>query len=93
LRSSRGSHWLTFDIDGDYAYVSPWKNSDGGTEIFDPRTHASVGTIGSSEDMLEIDFSNGKVSAVGDQFGIGRRHERPVHAGGAGGLSLRAQPR
>ena len=25
LRSRRGSHWLTFDIKGDYGYVSPIK--------------------------------------------------------------------
>jgi hypothetical protein len=31
-----------------------------------------VGLIGSSEDMIEIDFTNGKISRVGDQFGIGR---------------------
>jgi 6-phosphogluconolactonase (cycloisomerase 2 family) len=73
LRSGRGSHWLTFDIRGDYAYVAPNKNSADGTEVFNARTHASVGLIGSSEDMLEIDFVNGKISQVGDQYGIGRR--------------------
>jgi DNA-binding beta-propeller fold protein YncE len=73
LRSGRGSHWLTFDIEGDYSYVAPNKNSADGTEIFDARTHTSVGVIGSSEDMLEIDFANGKISQVGDQYGIGRR--------------------
>jgi hypothetical protein len=73
LRSGRGSHWLTFDIKGDYGYIAPNKNSADRTEIFDPRTHASLGTIGASEDMLEIDFANGKISQVGDQYGIGRR--------------------
>jgi len=73
LRSGRGSHWLTFDIKGDYGYVAPVKNSADGTEIFNVRTHASVGVIGSSEDMLEIDFADGKISHVGDQYGIGRR--------------------
>ena len=73
LRSGRGSHWLTFDVKGNYGYVAPIKNSDDGTEIFNARTHASVGVIGSSEDMLEIDFANGKISQVGDQYGIGRR--------------------
>lgn len=73
LKSGRGSHWLTFSIKGDYAYIAPEKNSAAGTEIFDPRRHSYVGTIGSSEDMLEIDFTNGRISAVGDQFGIGRR--------------------
>ena len=73
LRSGRGSHWLTFDIKGDYGYVAPNKSGADRTEIFDPRTHASLGTIGASEDMVEIDFANGKISRVGDQYGIGRR--------------------
>ncbi len=72
LRSRRGAHWLTFDLKGDYAYVAPSKNSDDGTEIFNVRTHISVGLIGSSEDMIEIDFTDGKISRVGDQYGIGR---------------------
>jgi hypothetical protein len=72
LRSREGSHWVTFAIKGDYAYVAPNKDSEDGTEIFDVRTHASAGLIGSSEDMLEIDFADGKINRVGDQFGIGR---------------------
>jgi hypothetical protein len=73
LRSGSGTHWLTFDIKGDYGYVAPNKGSSDGTEVFDAHTHASVGVIGSTEDMLEIDFANGKISQVGDQYGIGRR--------------------
>jgi hypothetical protein len=72
LRSKRGAHWLTFDLKGDYAYVAPNKNSDDGTEIFEARTHRSVGLIGSSEDMVEIDFVDGEISRAGDQYGIGR---------------------
>jgi hypothetical protein len=73
LRSQRGTHWLTFDLRGDYAYVAPSKNSDDGTEIFNAHTYTSVGLIGSSEDMIEIDFADGQLSRVGDQYGIGRR--------------------
>jgi DNA-binding beta-propeller fold protein YncE len=73
LRSGRGSHWLTFDIRGDYGYVAPVKNGEDGTEIFNARTHTSIGVIGSSEDLLEIDFADGKITRVGDQYGIGRR--------------------
>jgi hypothetical protein len=73
LKSGRGSHWLTFAIMGDYGYVAPNKNSTDGTEISDARTYTSVGVIGSSEDILEIDFADGKISQVGDQYGIGRR--------------------
>jgi hypothetical protein len=72
LQSERGAHWLTFDLKGDFSYVAPTKNSDDGTEIFNAHTHTSVGLIGSSEDMIEIDFPNGKISRVGDQYGIGR---------------------
>ena len=73
LQSVRGSHWLTFDIKGDYGYIAPNKNSSDGTEIFDARTHTSLGGIRSTEDMIEIDFADGKISRVGDQYGIGRR--------------------
>lgn len=73
LRGNHGSHWLTFSILGDFAYIAPEKGSDQETEIFDARNHLRVGAIGSSEDLLEVDFADGKVSRVGDQFGIGRR--------------------
>jgi len=73
LKSGHGSHWLTFDINGDHGYVAPNKNSSDSTEIFDVRTHTSVGIIRSTEDMIEIDFAGGRISRVGDQFGIGRR--------------------
>jgi hypothetical protein len=73
LRSGRASHWLTFDTKGDYGYVSPEKNSDDGTEIFNVLTHTSTGVIGASEDMLEIDFVDGTIRQIGDQYGIGRR--------------------
>jgi hypothetical protein len=73
LRGGRGSHWLTFTINGEYGYIAPFKNRDDGTEIFDARSHSSVGAIVSSEDMIEIDFADGKIARVGDQFGIGRK--------------------
>ena len=72
MKSRRGSHWLTFDIEGNYAYVAPNKSSDDATEIFDAHTHRSLGVIGSTEDMIEIDFADGNVSLVGDQYGVGR---------------------
>lgn len=66
-------HWVTFDIAGDYAYVSGNKNSNQPTEIFNARTRAAVGTLRRpSEDMLEIDFAHGRIIGVGDQYGIGR---------------------
>jgi hypothetical protein len=73
LKSGRGSHWLTFDATGDHGYVAPGKSSSDGTEIFDLHTHSSLGVIGSTEDMIAVEFVDGKISRVGDQFGIGRR--------------------
>jgi hypothetical protein len=72
LRGKHGGHWLTFDLKGDYAYIAPEKNSEDGTEIFDARTYKSVGSIGSSEDMVEIDFTDGVITGTSDQYGIGR---------------------
>jgi hypothetical protein len=72
LTGKHGGHWLTFDLKGNYAYISPEKNSDDETEIFDARTHKSVGSIGSSEDMVEIDFTDGVITGTSDQFAIGR---------------------
>jgi len=72
LRGKHGGHWLTFDLKGDYAYIAPEKNSEDGTEIFDARTHKSVGSIGSSEDMVEIDFTDGGIARTSDQYAIGR---------------------
>jgi uncharacterized protein YgiM (DUF1202 family) len=72
--ASSGSHWLTFSINGDYGYISPNKNSSTPTEIFNVKTHTSVGKIASSEELFEVDFgSNGTIVQVGDQYGIGRK--------------------
>lgn len=73
LRRGVAPHWVTFDIAGDYAYVSGNRNSNQPNEIFDARTHTAVATICLSENMREIDFAHGKIIAVGDQYGIGRR--------------------
>jgi hypothetical protein len=74
-------HWVTFTIKGDYAYIAPTKDTGDKTEVFNAKTHKPAGAIGSSEDMLEVDFADGKVSRVGDQFGIGRKHADLARAG------------
>ena len=58
------------DVTGDHRYVAPGKGGSDGTEISDPHTHASLGVIGSAEDMISIEFVDVKISRVGDQFGI-----------------------
>ena len=63
--------WITFSIDGKYAYPSTG-------EIYETKTKKMVlalkdeeGREVHSEKLLEIDFANGKPIRVGDQFGMG----------------------
>lgn len=64
--------WVTFSIDGKYAYPSSG-------EVIDVKTRKILLTLQDeyfnsvqSEKMMEIDFENGKPVRIGDQFGIGR---------------------
>ena len=70
LRDDPG--WVTFSIDGRYAYPSSG-------EVIDTATHQILTTLEDeeghhvgSEKMLEIDFANGQPIRNGDQFGLGR---------------------
>lgn len=69
---SHVSHWLTFSIDGRFAYVAGRKGSDDITDVIDTATYQRTGSLNASEDLLEVDFADGAVVAVGNQFGIGR---------------------
>ena len=81
LRDEPG--WITFSINGRYAYPSTG-------DIIDTRTRKIVaaledeeGRYVASEKMLEIDFRGKAVVQVGDQFGVGRNAhavERPLPA-------------
>jgi DNA-binding beta-propeller fold protein YncE len=70
--------WVTFSINGDYAYPSSG-------EVFERRTRRLVavltdeeGRAVGSEKMLEIDWQNGDPVRNGDQFGRGTRLQPPV---------------
>ncbi len=71
LRDQPG--WITFSLDGRYAYPSTG-------EIVDARTRKVVATLSDergravqSEKMVEAIFENGRLVRAGDQFGIGRK--------------------
>jgi DNA-binding beta-propeller fold protein YncE len=71
LRDQPG--WVTFSIDGKYAYPSSG-------EVIDVKAKKIVTTLQdengkdvASEKMLEIDFKDGQPMRAGDQFGIGRK--------------------
>jgi DNA-binding beta-propeller fold protein YncE len=65
-------HWITFSIDGRFAYVAGRKGSEDPTDVIDASTYQRVSALGPSEDLLEVDFNGGSLVAVGNQFGIGR---------------------
>ena len=71
LRDQPG--WVTFGLDGQYAYPSTG-------EVIDTRTRQVVATLEDetgravqSEKLLEIDFSGNRAVRAGDQFGLGRQ--------------------
>ena len=64
--------WITFSMDGKYAYPSTG-------DIIDVKTRKIITTLEDqdfnavqSEKMVEIHFSGGKAVAAGDQFGLGQ---------------------
>ena len=71
LRDQPG--WITFSMDGRYAYPSTGEVIDTKTREIVARLEDETGRAVQSEKVVEIVFSNGKLSRTGDQFGIGRR--------------------
>ncbi len=66
-------YWISFSIDGQFAYPSTG-------DVIDVATREIVGVLRKnrgervrSEKLLEIDFRAGVPALVGDQFGVGRR--------------------
>jgi DNA-binding beta-propeller fold protein YncE len=65
--------WITFGIDGRYAYVSTGDVIDVSTKKIVGVLEDERGTPVRSEKMLEIDFAAGQPVAAGRQAGIGGR--------------------
>lgn len=72
LRDQPG--WITFGIDGRYAYPSTGEVVDTNTKRVVAALEDETGRQVQSEKLLEIDFANGKPVRAGDQFGIGQKH-------------------
>lgn len=64
--------WVTFSLDGKYAYPSTGDIVDTKTRKIISELRDENGAAVQSEKMLEIDFAGGKPVRNGDQFGIGR---------------------
>lgn len=64
--------WVTFSLDGKYAYPSTGDVIDVKTRKIITQLEDEDNNAVQSEKMLEIDFSNNKAVKAGDQFGLGR---------------------
>jgi len=73
---SQGGHgWVTFSLDGKYAWCHT-------PDVFDVKTRQRIASLRdengkpiSGSKFIEVHFRDGKVVAMGDQFGLGRSHD------------------
>ena len=70
LRDQPG--WVTFSLDGRYAYASTGEVIDTKTRRIVAALEDERGRAVQSEKMVEAVYSGGQLVRVGDQFGIGR---------------------
>jgi YVTN family beta-propeller protein len=71
LRDQPG--WITFSIDGRFAFPSTGDVIDTGAKRIVATLADETGRPVQSEKLLEVDFADGKPVRAGDQFGIGRK--------------------
>jgi len=71
LREQPG--WVTFSLDGKFGYPSTGEVIDTKTKKIITALKDETGREVHSEKMVEIVWKSGKVIAVGDQFGVGRK--------------------
>ncbi|MBX9585483.1 MAG: hypothetical protein K2X87_34690 [Gemmataceae bacterium] len=71
LREQPG--WVTFSLDGKFAYPSTGEVIDAGTKKIVARLADEEGREVHGEKMVEIHFKGGVPVATGDQFGLGRK--------------------
>jgi len=64
--------WITFSIDGRYAYPSTGDVIEVKTRRIVAGLKDEKGADVQSEKMIEIDFNGGQPARTGDQFGLGR---------------------
>jgi hypothetical protein len=69
--------WITFSIDGTYAYPSTGDVIDVKSRRIVAELKDEQGRPVQSEKLLEIDFDHGRPVQAGDQFGIGRVTQGP----------------
>lgn len=64
--------WITFSLDGKYAYPSTGDVIDAASKRIITELRDETGAAVQSEKMVEVEFAHGKPRRAGDQFGLGR---------------------
>ena len=72
LRDQPG--WITFGMDGRYAYPSTGEIIDTKSRRIATALTDELGRAVQSEKMIEAFYTGGRLSRAGDQFGIGRKN-------------------
>ncbi|MBT3569779.1 MAG: hypothetical protein HN494_13090, partial [Opitutae bacterium] len=74
--STGGHGWVTFSLDGAYAYCHT-------PDVFDAKTKKRIASLTgpdgkpfASSKFIEVQFTDGKVSKIGNEFGLGRVNEK-----------------
>ena len=65
--------WLSFSMDGRYAYSSTGEIIDVATKKTVATLHDEAGHLVQSEKLLDLEIANGKVVRAGNQFGVGQK--------------------
>ena len=63
--------WLSFSLDGRYAYISTGDIIDAATKQIVATLHDETGHLVQSEKLLDVEIAGGRVVRAGNQFGIG----------------------
>jgi hypothetical protein len=72
--SAGGHGWITFSLDGRYAWCHTPDVIDAGSRKIVATLKDENGQPISGSKFIEVHFRNGKVVNMGDQFGLGRAH-------------------
>lgn len=67
--------WLSFSIDGRYAYSSTGDIIDAASKKIVASLKDESGHPVQSEKLLDLEIANGKVIRAGDQFGVGQKRK------------------
>jgi hypothetical protein len=67
--------WLSFSLDGRYAYSSTGEIFDAGTKKLVAALEDEAGHPVQSEKLLDLVIANGKVVQAGNQFGVGKKQK------------------